>query len=159
MQRVMEMDVTCSNCATVSSIEDRKVPIGKSYFLCPNCDTRINIFKGLQPGALVVNLVGVRFFHEGNEFHEEYCEPGELWRVEKVTQPCPDRGEDRECEINNKGRCPNQRLLLRLERDKKLYKPCLYRNGRRIFDKTSRTPVGSHPLFNYAEDDETYRIR
>ena len=136
---------------------DSKIPIGRSYFLCPSCDARVNVFKGLQPGNIVTNLVGVRFFRDGDDFHEEYCEPGELWRVVRVTQPCPDKGEDRECEIKNKGRCPNQRLILRLDRDKMLYRTCLYRNGRRIFDRTSRTPLGAKPLMA-EEDDETYRI-
>jgi hypothetical protein len=151
------MKVTCSQCRTVTDLQDGKVPIGRSYFLCPHCHTRINVFKGLQPGSLVVNLVGVRFFREGDDFHEEYCEPGELWRVVKVTQPCPDRGEDKECEAKNKGRCPNQRLILRLDRDRMIYRTCLYRNGRRIFDKTSRVPVGSKPLME--DEDETYRIQ
>lgn len=152
------MDLTCSQCGTTTKVPERKIPIGRSYFLCPKCDSRINIFKGLRPGTLVTNLVGVRFFRDGDEFHEEYCEPGELWRVEQVTQPCPDKGDDKACELNNKGRCPNQRLLVRLERNKMIYRTCLYRNGRRIFDKTSRVPVGAIPLQDIS-DDETYRVR
>ncbi len=151
------MKVTCAQCGSISDIPDSKIPIGRSYFLCPSCDARVNVFKGLQPGNIVTNLVGVRFFRDGDDFHEEYCEPGELWRVVRVTQPCPDKGEDRECEIKNKGRCPNQRLILRLERDNLLYRTCLYRGGRRIFDRTSRTPLGAKPLMP-EEDDETYRI-
>jgi len=152
------MDLTCSKCGTLTQLPDRKIPIGRSYFLCPNCDARINLFIGLRPGTLITNLVGVRFFRETDEFYEEYCEPGELWRVVKVTQPCPDQGEDKACEVNNKGRCPNQRLIVRLERNGQLYRTCLYRNGRRLFDKTGRVPVGVIPAPTPA-DDETYRIR
>jgi hypothetical protein len=151
------MNVTCSQCKAQSDIPDSKIPIGRSFFLCPHCHARINIFKGLKPGTLVTNLVGVRFLREGEEFHEEHCDPGELWRVVQVTQPCPDRGDDKECETKNRGRCPNQRLILRLDRDKMLYRTCLYRNGRRIFDKTSRVPVGSRPLME--EETSTQRIR
>jgi hypothetical protein len=116
------------------------------------------VFKGFQEGALVKNLVGVRFFREEEMFHEEYCPPGELWHVVRVTQPCPDRGEDKECEVKNRGRCPNQRLVLRLDRDNVLYKTCLYRNGRKIFDKSDRTMVGAHGLRPDPDDDSTYRL-
>lgn len=153
-----DVEVVCSKCRTASDVPEEKVPVGRSYFVCPKCEARINIFKGLQEGSLVINLVGVRFFDEGDEFSEVYCEPGEFWTVMKVTQPCPDRGDDKSCELNNKGRCPNQRLLMRLERNKKLYKTCLYRNGRKVFDKTGRSPVGAKPLTDDYDDDRTYRV-
>jgi len=153
------MDVTCCTCKTVSTIAEWEIPLGRSYFLCPSCQSRINIFKGLQPGALVTNLVGIRFMSDGSGLCEEYCEPGELWRVVNVTQPCPEKGHGQDCEVANKGRCPNQRLIMRLDRDKVLYRTCLYRKGRKIFDKTARTPVGVPPPFSPIDDDETYRIR
>lgn len=154
------MDVTCSTCETVSTISDWEIPVGRSYFICPTCESRINIFKGLRPGALVVNVVGLRFLREGDELNEQYCEPGELWRVVKVTQPCPDKGHSLDCELENRGRCPNQRLLMRLDRDNTLYRTCLYRKGRKIFDKSARIPVGVPlPITPTDEDDSTYRIR
>jgi DNA-directed RNA polymerase subunit RPC12/RpoP len=152
------MEVKCTHCGTASTVLDEKVPIGRSYFICPACDHRVNVFKGLKEGSMVKNLVGVRFFREDEGFHEEYCEPGELWHVVKVTQPCPDKGDDRECERNNKGRCPNQRLLMRLDRDNSFYRTCLYRNGRKLFDKTDRTLVGAQGLLSEPDDDATCRI-
>jgi hypothetical protein len=153
------MQVACANCGVKSDVANKKVPLGRSYFLCPSCGSRINIFKGLQPGALVTNLVGIRFLREGEGFHEEYCEPGELWRVVHVTEPCPDRGDDKDCERKNKGRCPNQRLVVLLERDQTLYRTCLYRNGRRIFDKAARHPVGADYSQGTPDEDTTHRIR
>ncbi len=153
------MEVKCSHCGTVSTVHDQKVPIGRSYFVCPGCSSRVNVFKGLQEGSVVKNLVGVRFFRDGEGFNEAYAEPGQLWHVVKVTQPCPDKGENRECERKNKGRCPNQRLLMRLDRDNSFYRTCLYRNGRKLFDKTDRTLVGAHGLLSEPDDeDTTYKI-
>ncbi len=130
--------------------------------LCPHCEARINIFKGFPVGAGVENMTGLRFLRdEDGSLSEQYCEPGEIWRVVEVIQPCPDKGKGRPCEDENRGRCPNQRLILRLSRDKTLYKTCLYRKGRRIFDRSGRTPVGKQPLSEawVPDDDETYRIR
>jgi len=79
---------------------------------------------------------------DGSGLMERYCEPGEQWRVIDVMHPCPERGKHRACELENKGRCPNQRLVLRLRREKVLYKSCLYRKGRKIFEKGGRIPVG-----------------
>ncbi|MDQ7785839.1 MAG: hypothetical protein RDU20_23360 [Desulfomonilaceae bacterium] len=153
------MDVKCSHCGIVSSVRDDKVPIGRSYFLCPGCNRRVNVFKGLQEGSVVKNLVGFRFFRDGEGFNEAYAEPGELWHVVKVTQPCPDKGDDRACERENKGRCPNQRLLMRLDRDDSFYRTCLYRNGRKLFDRSDRTQVGAQGLLGDPDDDDTtYRI-
>jgi len=128
--------------------------------LCPKCQARINIFKALPVGAAVTNLTGLRFLKNEEGLSEEYCEPGELWRVVEVVQPCPDKGKGRACEVENKGRCPNQRLILRLSRDKTLFKTCIYRKGRRIFDRSSRTPVGKQTTAEafFADDEETYRI-
>jgi hypothetical protein len=156
------MEITCSKCGTRSNLPDEKIPIGRSYTQCPKCEARINIFKGFPVGALVQNQAGLRFLRGEDELYEEYCEPGELWRVVEVIQPCPDKGTGRACELENKGRCPNQRLILRLTRDKILYKTCLYRKGRRIFDKAGRTPVGKQEpsgMMFFEDDDETYRIR
>lgn len=152
------MDFTCSTCRGVSSIDDEKIPIGRSYFICPECQSRVNVFKGLQEGSVVKNVVGLRFFRDEGTFHEEYCAPGELWHVVKVTQPCPDKGDDRECELRNNGRCPNQRLIMRLDRDNVLYRTCLYRNGRKVFDRTDRTLVGAQGLISDPDDDITCRI-
>jgi hypothetical protein len=77
------------------------------------------------------------------ELFDEYCDPGELWRVIEVSEPCPHKDGQLECETQNRGHCPNQRLVLRLERTGKLYTSCLYRHGRKVFDATSRTPVGA----------------
>jgi DNA-directed RNA polymerase subunit RPC12/RpoP len=157
------MDVNCANCGTVSVIPDEEIPIGRSYLICPECRVRINLFKGFPVGALITNLVGVRFFADEDDLSDRYCEPGELWHVVDVIQPCPDKGTERACELENRGRCPNQRLLLRMSRDSKVYKTCLYRKGRRIFDKTDRTPVGKQgPTYEpsaCADDDRTYRVR
>jgi len=157
------MDVTCASCGTVANVPDDKIPIGKSYLLCPECQSRINIFKGFPVGALIENLTGVRFFAEDEGLSDSHCEPRELWRVVDVIQPCPDKGKDRSCERDNRGRCPNQRLILRLHKDKNrsLFKTCLYRKGRRIFDKAGRTPVGkTHPSTGVeVDEDETHRIR
>ena len=152
------MDLVCKRCQSLSAIDDEKIPVGRSYFICPSCGDRVNVFKGLQVGAVVKNVVGLRFFRDGGTFHEEYCPPGELWHVVKVTQPCPEKGEDRECERTNRGRCPNQRLIMRLDRDNVLYRTCLYRNGRKVFDRTDRTLVGAHGLTEDPDDDATYRI-
>ncbi len=77
---------------------------------------------------------------------ERFCERGELWRVINVVQPCPEKGKGKPCEIENKGRCPNQRLIVRLRFEKSLYKTCLYRRGRRIFEKSEDAPVGRVPI-------------
>ncbi len=140
------MEVTCTKCGSLSHIPDANVPIGRSYMICPNCRTRINIFKGFSVGATIQNLAGVRFFADENQFHEEYCEAGRMWRVVDVVQPCPDKGRGRACELENRGRCPNQRLILRLSGCRTLFKTCLYRGGRRIFDKLQRSPVGQRRL-------------
>ncbi len=125
---------------------DAKVPVGRSYIICPECTARINIFKSVSAGAVVTNLTGLRFFGAGDGLLDRFCEPGEMWRVVEVVEPCPDKGKGRTCEIENKGRCPNQRLVVRLHRDKTLYKTCLYRRGRRIFDKGYRSPVGNRAI-------------
>jgi hypothetical protein len=155
------MDVTCSKCGTRSTIPDSEIPVGKSFMVCPICEARINIFKSFPVGAIVQNLAGLRFMRQEGELCEEHCEPGELWRVVDVFSPCPDRGRGRSCELENKGRCPNQRLILRLRRDKVLYKTCLYRKGRRIFDSAQRTAVGQTAPSSevYPEGDDTYRVR
>jgi len=91
---------------------------------------------------VVTNLTGLRFLGSGDDLLDRFCEPGEMWRVVEVLEPCPDKGKGRHCELENRGRCPNQRLVVRLRRDKTLYKTCLYRKGRRIFEKGERSPVG-----------------
>jgi hypothetical protein len=121
---------------------DAMVPVGRSYIVCPGCGSRINIFKSLRIGAVVTNLTGLRFLGSDDGLLDKFCEPGEVWKVVEVVEPCPDRGRGRACEEENQGRCPNQRLVVRLRRDKTLYKTCLYRKGRRIFDKEKRSPVG-----------------
>jgi hypothetical protein len=136
------MELTCSKCRRSARVPDAKVPVGRSYIVCPTCSARINIFKTPQAGSIITNLTGLRFLGEGDDFMERFCEPGELWRVVDIGHPCPDKGRGRSCEMENKGRCPNQRLVVRLRRDKTLYKTCLYRKGRRIFDKGKRSPVG-----------------
>jgi len=60
--------------------------------------------------------------------------------VINVLQPCPEKGKGKPCELENMGRCPNQRLIVRLRFEKSLYKTCLYRAGRRIFDKSEDSP-------------------
>jgi DNA-directed RNA polymerase subunit RPC12/RpoP len=136
------MELTCSKCRRSARVPDAKVPVGRSYIVCPRCSSRINIFKTPQAGSIITNLTGLRFLGEGDDLTERFCEPGEMWRVVDVVNPCPDKGRGRSCELENKGRCPNQRLVVRLRRDKTLYKTCLYRKGRRIFDKGKRSPVG-----------------
>lgn len=149
------MDVKCANCSTVSRLPDSKVPVGRSYILCPTCDHRINIFKGVRVGSIVNNLIGLRFLGANDDLNERFCEPGEFWRVVNIVEPCPDKGKGRACERDNHGRCPNQRLVVRLRRDKTLYKTCLYRGGRRIFDKSGRSPVGNTGIssgFSFPEE-------
>ena len=111
--------------------------------LCPNCHCRINIFKSVAIGSIVKNLTNLRFLGGEDNFNDRFCEAGEMWRVVDVVEPCPDKGKGRSCEAHNKGRCPNQRMVIRLSRDITLYKTCLYRNGRRIFDIGGRSPVGN----------------
>ncbi len=154
------MQVTCAKCRSRSSIPDALIPIGRSFMLCPECGSRINIFKSLPVGAVVQNLTGLRFLRDEGEFCEQHCEPGELWRVVDVFSPCPDRGKGRDCERENRGRCPNQRLMLRLRKDRVLYKTCLYRKGRRVFDIAQRTAVGQTPPSSEVyPEDETHRVK
>ena len=136
------MDVTCHECGTVSKLPSRDVPVGRSYVVCPNCSTRITIFKGVKVGATVRNVVGIRFSGGFDELSDRYCEPGELWRVVEIIEPCPDKGQGKSCEMDNEGRCPNQRMVLRLRGEKALYKTCLYRKRRKIFDRGGHAPVG-----------------
>ncbi len=136
------MEVKCAKCSNVAVLRDERVPLGKSYILCPRCRSRINIFKGVKAGSVLTNLTGVRFSGSADELMERFCEPGEFWRVVKVLQPCPEKGKGRSCEMENKGRCPNQRLMVRLRFEKTVYKTCLYRKGRRIFGKGDTAPVG-----------------
>jgi DNA-directed RNA polymerase subunit RPC12/RpoP len=138
--------VTCSTCHIPLNLPDEKVPVGRSYVVCPRCGSRINIFMSVRPGAVVTNLTGLRFLANNDDLEDRFCDPGELWRVLEVVEPCPDRGKGRACEKENRGRCPNQRLVIRLRGDKIRYKTCLYRQGRRIFDKNRRPPVGDRPL-------------
>jgi len=139
------MDVTCHVCGTVSKLPARDVPVGRSYILCPHCEIRITIFKGLKVGATIQNLVGIRFSGGFDELSDRYCEPGELWRVVEIVEPCPDKGKGKSCEADNEGRCPNQRMVLRLRGERTLYRTCLYRKRRKIFDKGGRAPVGDRP--------------
>jgi hypothetical protein len=127
-------------------VQDAKIPMGRSYVVCPTCTVRINIFKGPQAGSTITNLTGLRFLGEGDGLMERFCEPGELWRVIDVVHPCPDKGRGRSCERENKGRCPNQRLVVRLRHERTLYKTCMYRKGCRIFDKGKRSPVGERGI-------------
>lgn len=152
------MEVMCSNCQAIADVPDGKVPVGRSYFICPTCGHRVNVFKGLVPGAVVQNLVGVRFLKGTDQFNEEYCEPGRLWRVVEVGTDCPHKLEDKHCERKHGSPCRNQRLVMKPERGKGLYTTCLYRNGRRIFDRASRTPVGAQDFWFSDEEDKTYRI-
>jgi hypothetical protein len=137
---------TCLRCKTVSILPEDKVPIGRSYILCPTCSARINIFKSVRAGTILKNLCGLRFQGPGDELADIYSEPGEQWRVVRVIEPCPDKGRGRACELQNKGRCPNQRLMLRRRKETAVYKTCLYRQGRRLFDKGERAPVGKIDL-------------
>ena len=149
------MEVKCANCSTVSKLPDGKVPVGRSYVLCPTCNQRINIFKGVRIGSIIKNLIGLRFLGDNDDLNDRFCEPGELWRVVNIVEPCPDKGRNRACERENYGRCPNQRLVVRLRRDKTIYKTCLYRRGRRIFDKGGRSPVGNTGIssgFSFPEE-------
>lgn len=157
------MDVKCQKCHTIASVPDKEIPIGRSYIVCPKCDARINIFKGFPEGAIIENLTNLRFMSYDSEFEEHFCEPGELWRVIEVITPCPDKGKGKACELENRGRCPNQRLVIKHIKDKAVYKSCLYRKRRRIFDPGElRVPVGRIPDLDALyeeEDDKTYRIR
>lgn len=140
------MNVTCSKCATLCRLADNRIPIGRSYIVCPRCVARINIFKGVCAGSIITNLVNLRFLGSGGNLEERFAEVGDLWRVVDVIEPCPDKGKGRACEAENKGRCPNQRLIVRLSRDTVIYKTCLYRGGRKIFERGGRAPVGSCAL-------------
>jgi hypothetical protein len=140
------VEVKCTTCRTSSRLVDARVPVGRSYIICPECAQRINIFKSVSVGAVVTNLLGLRFLGDGDGLLDRFCEPGEMWRVVDVVEPCPDKGKGRSCEMENRGRCPNQRLVVRLRRDRTLYKTCLYRKGRRIFDKGGRSPVGNRGI-------------
>jgi predicted Zn finger-like uncharacterized protein len=153
------VNVNCTNCGTVSLLVDQKIPVGRSYVVCPSCKVRINIFKGLGIGSVITNLVNLRFLASSGELEERFAEAGETWRVVNVIEPCPDKGKGRACELTNKGRCPNQRLVVRLSRDTTLYKTCLYRGGRRIFDKGGRAPVGSCALTSGSMSVEPRRGR
>ena len=136
------MEVTCSKCRILLNLPDEKVPVGRSYVICPRCSARINLFMSVRPGAVVTNLTGLRFLGDTEDLDDQFCDPGELWRVVEVVEPCPDKGKGRACEVENRGRCPNQRLVIRLRGGKKQYKTCLYRQARQIFDKNRRPPVG-----------------
>jgi hypothetical protein len=105
----------------------------------------LNIFKGFRVGQLIRNLAGIRFLKSECEsgLDEEYCEPGENWRVVSIIEPCPDKGKNRTCELENNGRCPNQRMVVRISGDNRMHKTCLYRRGRRIFAPEDRMPVGN----------------
>lgn len=136
------MEVTCSKCHILLNLPDEKVPVGRSYVICPRCSSRINLFMSVRPGAVVTNLTGLRFLGDTQDLDDRFCDPGELWRVVEVVEPCPDKGKGRACEVENRGRCPNQRLVIRLRGGKTQYKTCLYRQARQIFDKNRRAPVG-----------------
>ncbi len=157
------MEVVCEKCKTLSRILDAKIPLGRSYFICPPCGSRINVYKGCSPGMSLENLAGVRFFRGEESFLEEFRDRGHEWRVVEAIRPCPIKGTQKKCELENKGRCPNERLVLRLRHDRMLYKSCLYREGRRIFDVWDRPAVGKQPttsaLFPAYDEDTTYRIR
>lgn len=140
--RVTPVEKACPKCGTVSKVSDQDVPLGWSFIVCPACKDRIDIFKGAQVGMVLKNLAGMRFFAETDSLMDRYCEPGELWRVTEVIEPCPDKGRGRACEIQNRGRCPNQRLIVRLVRDTAEHKTCLYRKARLIFDIMNTYPVG-----------------
>ena len=131
------MDVQCYKCKTVAKVDLDQVPLGKSYVSCPRCHARIDFFKKVVPGSNLSNLAEVRFMAEGDDLSEQFCEAGEEWRVVDVVEPCPEKGKGKKCEVENMGRCPNQRLVLRLSGKKSFYRTCLYRNGRKIFEKSS----------------------
>lgn len=137
------MEVTCRHCGSVLRVPDDRLPVGRSLVQCPKCKRRLRVFVGVPVGAVLTNLTGVRFLAGTSDLMDKFCDPGETWRVVKVVDPCPDKGKGRPCELQNCGRCPNQRLVVRLSRDMSLYKTCLYRRGWRIFDTSSRSPVGS----------------
>jgi hypothetical protein len=141
--------VTCSKCHLLMNLPDEKVPIGRSYVICPSCGSRINVFRSLRPGAAVINLTGLRFLADDENLNERFCDAGELWRVVEVVEPCPDKGQGRACEAENRGRCPNQRLVIRLRGEKTCYKTCLYREGTRIFDKSRRYPGGKRGVSSW----------
>ncbi len=132
--------VTCSKCHILMNLPDENVPIGRSYVICPSCGSRHNVFGSLKPGVAVINLTGLRFLADDENLDDRFCEAGELWRVMEVVEPCPDKGKGRDCEAENRGRCPNQRLVIRPRGEKTRYKTCLYRKGARIFDKSRRYP-------------------
>lgn len=136
------MELQCQKCGMLTELTDTRVPIGRSYLLCPSCGARVSIFKGVIAGATVQNLLGVRFIDDSQDLHDRFCEPGEQWRVVQVVQPCPEKGKGRPCELENLGRCPNQRLYVRLPRETVIYRTCLYRKGRQIFGRDYRLPVG-----------------
>jgi hypothetical protein len=104
------------------------------------------MFKGVAVGSVITNVVNLRFLASCGVLEERFAEAGELWRVVNVIEPCPDKGKGRSCETENRGRCPNQRLVVRLSRDTTIYKTCMYRRGRKIFDRGGRAPVGSCAL-------------
>jgi len=140
------LELQCKKCGTFSELTEGRVPIGRSYLVCPRCGARVNIFKGPPAGATLQNLVGVRFLSGTSGLEDRFCEPGEQWRVVNVVEPCPDRGTGKTCEIENQGRCPNQRLYVRLPKEHAIYRTCLYRKGRKVFDKDCRLPVGHTPM-------------
>ncbi|MDQ7785854.1 MAG: hypothetical protein RDU20_23435 [Desulfomonilaceae bacterium] len=140
------MELRCKTCGTFSELFEGKVPIGRSFLLCPRCGSRVNVFKGAQAGAALLNLVGMRFLGDREHLEDRFCEPGEQWRVVSVAEPCPDRGKGKACEIENEGRCPNQRMYIRLPTEHSIYRTCLYRKGRKLFDKDCRLPGGSGPM-------------
>jgi predicted Zn finger-like uncharacterized protein len=147
--------ILCAHCGALSRLSDNKIPVGRSYVVCPNCASRINIFKSVAIGSIVRNLTNLRFLGGDNNFNDRFCEAGEMWRVVDVVEPCPDKGKGRSCEAQNRGRCPNQRMVVRLSRDSVLYKTCLYRNGRRIFDLGGRSPVGNCAVTSGSQSIET----
>ncbi len=143
------MKITCANCGRRSGLADSRIPIGRSYVVCPKCDSRINIFKSVAVGSIIRNLTNLRFLGGDNNFNDRFCEAGEMWRVVDVVEPCPDKGKGRSCEAQNRGRCPNQRMVVRLSRDSTHYKTCLYRNGRRIFEIGGRKLRGDKRIHNH----------
>ena len=136
------MELQCRKCGMLTELTDVRVPIGRSCLFCPSCGARIKIFKGIPAGATVRNLLAVRFIGESGGLHDRFCEPGEQWRVVDVVDPCPDKGQGKACELENLGRCPNQRLYVRLPGESTIYRTCLYRKGRKLFGRDYRLPVG-----------------
>lgn len=142
MNRGIPMNVRCPKCGAVLQIADR-VPVGRSFAMCSRCGARVNIFAEPSPGSVMCNLAGVRFIHQTNCLNDVFCEPGELWKVIQVVRPCPDKGKGKACELENRGKCPNQRLLVKpMSLDRTYYRTCLYRKGRKIFEKHVKVPVG-----------------